>query len=592
MLPSFLLRPISLVSLSTTFLLTSCLATRPCLAQEEQSPNMQVWRGNLDLPNAVIRIRFEIEKKDGAYTGVLVSPDQGNARLSIREVIITDTEFRLELNRPQATYIGKLDESGKKLTGTWRQGDNELPLNMTLGGAEVAEPAATETWAGEINAGIKLKVQVRVVEDPQTQKRVAYFDSLTQGVGGLKATINKEDGKLIVDVPAVKGRFEGTLQEDGKKAKGLWSQGFMKLPLELAKTDKVETARDIKRPQHPQEPFGYRVEEVRFDSTDDDVTLAGTLTLPEASDRKYMAAILISGSGPQDRDETIMGHKPFLVIADHLTKRGIAVLRFDDRGTGDSSGDHDTATTENFANDVRGAVAYLRNHKEIDPDKIGLIGHSEGGLIGPLVTAEDHQLAFLVSLAGPGVNGEQIILNQSAAIARAAGESAAIIELQQKRLPQIIAAIKQDADQAQIKDLVASFAQDVEAQAAQEGDDEAPSGDDIRAMLMGGFERMQTPWFRFFLTYEPVPALEKTTCPILALIGEKDLQVDPELNLKPLQAAVKTAGNPRSLCVQLAGLNHLFQECETGALDEYQTIEQTFAPSALDQISDWLLSLD
>lgn len=586
------LRGSSLAIIVNTVLLMTILPPLPSWAQEQLLPDMQIWRGKLDTPNAVIRIRFEIEKKDGEYTGFLVSPDQGNTKLQIQAVDIAGDDFRLELRQPKATYVGRLDKSRTKLIGTWKQGDNELPLNMKLGKKDEAEPAAQETWVGEINAGIKLKVQVRVMKDPDTNEEVVYFDSLTQGVRGLKSTISKEDGKLVIEVPNVKGRFEGTLNENGTKAKGLWSQGFVKIPLELTKTDKAEEAREIKRPQHPHPPYGYKVEEVSFDSTDADVTLAGTLTLPEVADKKCMAAILISGSGPQDRDETIMGHKPFLVIADHLTKRGIAVLRFDDRGTGESSGNHDTATTQHFANDVRGAVAFLRSREEIDVDKIGLIGHSEGGLIGPLVTAGDHQLAFLVSLAGPGVNGEKIIINQSAAIARAAGESEANVELQQKQLPRIIKAIQQGADQDQIKKLAADFAKDVESQAVKDGDEDVPTGDDLEALLMGGFDRMQTPWFRFVLTYEPIPALEKTTCPILSLIGEKDLQVDPKLNMEPLQAALKRAGNPKSKCLELPGLNHLFQECETGALDEYQTIEQTFAPSALNQISDWLQSLD
>lgn len=590
-------------ALAVNSLLLPWMFTVPSIAQEKSpATDVQIWRGQLDLPVATLRIRFELTAEGDAYTGVLVSPDQGNARLAIHEVSISDDDFRLELKRPQATYSGKFDAARQKITGTWKQGGAETPLNMTLatGDDEVDAPAPKETWQGEINAGIKLKVQVRVVQDLTTNTEVVYFDSLSQGVSGLKATMTKDAGKLILEVPAVKGRFEGELGEDETKATGLWAQGLIKLPLELTKTDEVAEPDTIKRPQHPTEPYDYKVEQVTFDSKDAGVKLAGTLTMPAPSSSdstssnkaKLMAAILISGSGPQDRDETLLGHKPFLVIADHLTKQGIAVLRFDDRGTGESTGDHSAATTMHFANDVRGAIAYLRARPEIDRAKIGLIGHSEGGLIGPLVTAEDHEVAFIVMLAGPGVNGEKIILNQTAAIARAAGESEAMVDLQEKQLPQVINAIKTGADQARINELVTNFAKEVQKQAAIDGDETSPNADDLEALLLTGYERMQTPWFRYFLTYEPIPALVKTTCPILSLIGEKDLQVDPKLNMEPLQAAIRKAGHPKSECKELPGLNHLFQVCQTGALDEYQSIEQTFAPSALRQISDWLLSLE
>ena len=397
---------------------------------------------------------------------------------------------------------------------------------------------------------------------------------------------------MIVEVPSVKGKFEGQLRENDTIAKGLWSQGFVKLPLELTKSDEAAELQEIRRPQHPRPPYDYKVEEVTFDSLDADVTLAGTLTMPKDAREKLRAAILISGSGPQDRDETVMSHKPFLVIADHLTKHGMAVLRFDDRGTNASTGDHDTATTASFANDVRGAVVYLRSRPDIDSEKIGLIGHSEGGLIGPLVTAEDQNLAFLVLLAGPGVNDEKIILDQSTAIARASGESNAAVALQQQQLTQLLDAIKTGKDQEQIDALVKEFAEAAKELAAKEGDDSLPNADDLEEALATSYERMQTPWFRYFLRYEPIPALEKTTCPILSVIGEKDLQVSAKLNYGPLQAALKKAGNPLSQCKILPGLNHLFQECETGSPNEYQTIEQTFAPSALDEISDWLNSLE
>ena len=557
---------------------------------------MDVWLGKLETPTQSIRVRVELQKTKAGFRGVLVSPDQGNARLPVGDVVIADDKFRFELLRPKASYKGKLAEDGKSVEGMWSQGGREMPLNLRLKGDDFEEPVAQpkETWKGTLNAGVKLELQVRLLVDPDSQEEICYFDSLTQGVSALKSSMEKKDGKLIIDIPSIQGRFEGDLSEDGEKATGLWSQGPLKLPLELERTDDVAEAMEVNRPQHPVPPFPYIEEEVEFSSPADGVRLAGTLTMPKDPTGKLTVAILISGSGPQDRDETLMGHKPFLVIADHLTKQGIAVLRYDDRGTGGSTGDHSTATTPDFADDVQGAIAFLRTRKEIDPKAIGLIGHSEGGLIGPIVTAVDPDIAFLVMLAGPGVNGEKIILNQSEAISRAAGESEAAIELQKKQMPLMIAAIKEGADAEKIEAMTKEFASAVKvlADEEEESGESSMSAEDLESLIMTGYERMKSPWFRYFLTYEPVPALEKTKCPILSIIGEKDLQVDPKLNIEPLRTAISKAGHPKSVCRELPGLNHLFQECETGGLDEYQTIEQTFAPSALELMSDWIQSLE
>ena len=573
--------------------LVSLNAQQAATETEKQTTELQVWRGVLDTERMRIRIRFEVQQDGEAATGHLYSPDQANFKTRLSKGAISDGNVLFEIAKPAAKYKGELSADGKSVEGTWIQGDMEFPLNLTLGDALRIEDIPNEVWKGTLNAGVKLELQIRILEDAESKKEVCLLDSLTQGVAGLKATKTVENGEVTFEIPPIGGKFVAKFRDDGAKLAGIWSQGPIRLPLELVKTTEVTPPAEVNRPQHPEEPYAYRNEEVTFDSAEEGVTLAGTLTMPNANSKNetYMAAVLISGSGPQDRDESLMGHKPFLVIADHLTKQGMAVLRFDDRGTGDSTGDHDSATTADFANDVRGAVNFLRSRAEIDSTKVGLIGHSEGGLIGPIVTSTDENVAFLVMLAGPGVNGEKIILNQAPAISRASGETAEHVELLEEQLPQITTAIKEGADEERISTMVKEFAKQFEAIASEDGDDQKLSAEELATAMSGGFERMQTAWFQYFLTYEPVPALEKTKCPVLSIIGEKDLQVDPKINVEPITAALMRAGNPRSRSEELPGLNHLFQECETGSLDEYQTIEQTFSPGALKLISDWLLSL-
>jgi len=334
---------------------------------------------------------------------------------------------------------------------------------------------------------------------------------------------------------------------------------------------------DVNRPQHPKEPYPYREEFVTVENSKADCTLAGTLTLPKEAG-KYPAVVLISGSGPQDRDETLLGHKPFLVIADHLTRQGVAVLRFDDRGIGESTGDFASATSFDFATDVFQLVKFLKKHKEINPDRIGLIGHSEGGLIAPMVAAKlPGKLAHVVLLAGTGIDGAAILESQSRAMSEASDKATPEeIEEGMEALNKIVQAIKDGLADDDVEKLIKEMAAD------EEDADEA-------AAMTAGMDQMTTPWFRYFIKYDPIPALKKTTCPVLALNGDKDLQVLADLNLPAIEQALKDSGNDDFRCVSLPGLNHLFQECETGSPLEYQSIEETFSIKALEEISDWVL---
>ncbi len=314
--------------------------------------------------------------------------------------------------------------------------------------------------------------------------------------------------------------------------------------------------------------------------------LAGTLTLPE-KDGNFPAVILISGSGPQNRDEELMGHKPFLVLADHLTKKGIAVLRFDDRGTAESTGDFKTATSLDFAGDVESALKYLQTRKEINKNQIGLIGHSEGGIIAPMVAAESNDISFIVLLAGTGIRGDQLLLLQQELIGKASGASDT--DLQKAKV------INKGAfdiilKSNNIESLETELTNYIKQALIDNPESEKPAGmsDDDYVKLQ--VNQLTSPWMIYFIKYDPAPILEKVNCPVLAINGEKDLQVPAKVNLEAIENALEEGGNKNVTTKVLPNLNHLFQECETGSPGEYATIEQTFSPIALAEISNWILN--
>ena len=349
----------------------------------------------------------------------------------------------------------------------------------------------------------------------------------------------------------------------------------------LKKINKVEEAR---RPQNPVKPYPYNEEEIVFPNESANISLAGTLTFPK-SNGKYPAVVLITGSGKQDRDETVYNHKPFLVIADYLTRNGIAVLRFDDRGGGKSTGDHSIATTEDFATDAAAAVQYLKSRNEIDSKKIGLIGHSEGGIIAPMTAVNSSDVAFLVLLAGPAVPGKEILWRQTELILRSngMGEEEITKNVNQAKKAHEIITNSPDSITAYNK-LKEMFDQEFAALSDEEKQKPEYSADNFKAQT----KVLLSPWFRFFLKYDPQPILENISVPVLALNGEKDLQVDPEQNLPVIENSLKNGGNKNFKTIKLPGLNHLFQTTKTGALSEYGQNEETFSPDALKIIGDWI----
>jgi uncharacterized protein len=450
-----------------------------------------------------------------------------------------------------------------------------------------AQPASVEgTWRGTLSpmAGVELRLVFHIHRD-EAGLLNATMDSPDQGATGLPVQqVTFVGDSLDIQMPQIQGRYRGVLAAEDT-IRGTWTQMGQEMPMDLIRGD----GDDRRRPQEPRPPFPYLEEEVRYPNSEAGIHLAGTLTLPEGPG-PFPAVALITGSGPQDRDETIMGHKPFWVLADHLTRRGIAVLRSDDRGVGESEGDFASATTRDFAGDADAAAAWLRKHREVDPDRVGLIGHSEGGIIAPMVAVERGGVAFTVLLAGPALPGEELLYLQGAAVARAMGQDEDAIQASLDVQEAVFQVILEEEDPerrreragAVLREYLDGFSpEERRAQGIPEGGEEA--------WIQSQLAVSASPWFRYFLGYDPRAHLERLEVPVLALFGELDLQVPPAQNLPAMEEALTRAGSPDATVLELPGLNHLFQTAETGSPMEYARIEETFAPAALEVISDWIL---
>jgi hypothetical protein len=448
-----------------------------------------------------------------------------------------------------------------------------LLLIAPLDKAQVPLPAIDGDWVGSIAiSSMHLRIVIRLATTPTGL--TASLQSPDQSPQWIPADSVKMEGDTVtVNLSALQATYIGKLSADRKSMEGTFTQMGTAMPLTLTHAaNKAQVER--KRPQMPVAPFHYKSEDVTYENKAGGNTLAATLTLPEGNG-PYPAVLLICGSGAHDRDESLLGHKPFLVLADALTRRGIVVLRADKRGVGKSTGDYKTATTADFATDAEAGIDYLLTRPEIDAHRIGLIGHSEGGVIAPMVAARNAHVDFIVMMAGPGVPGDQLITEQGRLIALVGGEDK-----------------KKADDDAIIQQKIFTTIETEKDAAARDKT--------LRALLLGAgipeqqidlqIKAITSPWFMYFITYDPAATLSKVTIPVLALNGEKDLQVPPKQNLPVIRKALDAAGNKHYEADELPGLNHLFQTAKTGAPSEYVEIEETIAPSVLKQIGDWILA--
>ncbi|TVQ33352.1 MAG: alpha/beta hydrolase [Phycisphaeraceae bacterium] len=442
-----------------------------------------------------------------------------------------------------------------------------------------ADTAAAERWAGVIELpGLELEFSVTFTDDGG-----ASIDIPLQGVAGLALEdVAREPERLAFTLapqgsPAV-AVFQLERESGAAEAVGTISQAGQTFPVRMRRLE-ADGEVGPRRPQHPKRPFPYEEREVEIENAAGGVTLAGTLTIPD-SRGPHPAVIFITGSGPQDRDETLFGHKPFLVISDHLTRRGVATLRLDDRGVGGSTGSVMNSTSEDFVSDVLAAVDFLKATPGINSGRIGLIGHSEGAIVAPMAATErPDDIAFIVLLAGTGLPGGEILVMQLQDILRASGVSEESIERQiahQRRMLGHLAAGEDAAATEALRELIKEQA--------------GPGATDaqIDEVLENNLAQINSPWFRSFIPLDPREFLKQTRCPVLALCGSLDLQVPAEANLTAIRTALREAGNQDVTILELEGLNHLFQTARTGLPGEYGSIEETFAPQALDIVAEWV----
>jgi pimeloyl-ACP methyl ester carboxylesterase len=387
------------------------------------------------------------------------------------------------------------------------------------------------------------------------------------------------DGKLSIDGSNIGMKYEGILNETTQEIEGSYTEGATILPLMLKKGNPKMAK--VNRPQKPVKPYPYYEEDVVFENTEAHISLAGTFTRPEGNE-KFPVVILISGSGRHDRDGSIPTHKPFLVLSDYLTRKGIAVLRFDDRGFGESTGDHSKATTADIAQDVLSAVRYLKSREDIDVKKIGLIGHSEGGIIAPLASNQTSDISFIVVMAGTGVLGSEVSVMQSKTLRPFPVPDEIDFERNVRKSIEIVSSdieISQKREEltAHNKAYLTPILKLLGA-----------TDENISAFIKNETESVLKPWDKYFFNFNPADEFEKLSIPVLSLNGSKDIQVNATINQNAIRNALIKGENKNYKVVEIENLNHLFQECITCDINEYKDIEQTMSPIVLEEISNWI----
>jgi uncharacterized protein len=437
----------------------------------------------------------------------------------------------------------------------------------------------TGMFLDTLKAGpMELRLGITVAKD-DSGRYTASLNSIDQGSGEIPMDEVKIEGDHVLFISKLGIQIEGSYNAGRTEIHGEFRQGPNKFPLTFKRVDKLPVN---KRPQEPKPPFPYTEEEVVFENAGAGVKLAGTLTLPQG-EGPFTTVVLISGSGPQNRNEELLGHKPFLVIADMLTRNGTAVLRYDDRGVAASTGDFASATSGDFAEDAFAAVDYLKSRTEINPHRIGLIGHSEGGIIGPIAATQTNDIAFIVLLAGPGGNLGDLVTYQRVSMARKNGASEAFLEVYEKCLLAVNEIARKDISDDDVKAEVKKMFAELPEAEKNTLNWNGQQVENAAKQVMGN-------WWRYGLRHDPAGTLKMVRCPVLALLGEKDQQVPVALNQAELEHAIYK-GNPKSKVIVLPGLNHLFQKCETGDESEYAKIEETISPEVLELISDWIKKL-
>jgi pimeloyl-ACP methyl ester carboxylesterase len=542
------------------------------------------WEGVLEVNGMQLPLVLHLEQTDGGASGTLDSPAQGAMGMPMSRLEMDGDRLLFELSDIGVHYEGQFEASNDTITGKFIQG-GVFDLSFTRVATDVPHSDSSDAsvllgqWGGTVKIpGNPLSLILHVKNQDGQIK--ASADSPDQGVTALVVDqISLEDGTVRFTMQALGVEFTGQLSEDQNTIAGDFVQQGMQFKLTL--TRGASPKQVYHRPQEPQAPFDYHVEDVMVENPAAGVQLAGTLTRPKDPKQVKAAAVLITGSGPQDRNETVFKHKPFWVIADHLTEHGYAVLRLDDRGVGESTGDFNQATSADFVTDISAAVDYLQTREDIPAGKVGLIGHSEGGMIAPMLAAERDDLGFLILLAGPGIPITELLAEQKYLIAKTMGQDETALQQQRADDLAFHRQLVKWADRDDYTTLVSEYLKDTLAT-------DGVSREQLQQAVDNQLKLIDTPWFRYFITFDPAPFLSQVAIPILALNGEMDVQVAAESNLAGIQRSLQEAKHPDFTTQALPKLNHLFQTSRTGATSEYMQIEETFAPVALQEMINWL----
>ncbi len=555
------------------------------------------WEGSINLPATKLGIAVDLEStaKSDAWSGTIDIPAQMLRGFKLADVKVEGARVTFKMpNIPgEPAFDGTLSENGGRLAGNFRQGGQTFPfaLERRASSARAGETPSQGVpgkglvghWQGSLRAGtapVELRLVLHVAGDAPAL--TATLDSIDQGANGIPiSSVTLADGVVRLELAALKARYEGKLSADGAEIVGTWKQGTVEAALTFRR---VAESPKISRPQEPKPPFPYQEREVSFAGGGPGVTLAGTLTMP-AGPGPFPAVVLLTGSGAQDRDEALMGHRPFLVLADHLARHGIAVLRCDDRGFARSTGNFSTSTHEDFAADAVAAFKFLRAQPGIDATRVGLCGHSEGGVHATLAAAGEKDVAFVVMLAGVGVPMEQLLLRQRQDLMRVSGVDQVappeVKALGDKLFKLLRTQGATEQSRAEVRALL-------EQMAARYTPEQRAATGFTASALDQQVTFLTSPWFIKLLAYDPAPMLARVRCPVLALNGEKDLQVSFRENLDGIRGGLTAGGNQNVTTRSLPNLNHLFQHCETGGISEYGRIEETMSPEVLQLVSDWI----
>jgi uncharacterized protein len=467
---------------------------------------------------------------------------------------------------------------GRSLSACWLTFSLLLLTWTALG----QSPAIDGNWYGTLDAGgAKLRLVLKISKAPDGKLR-ASLDSLDQGAKDLPISSVSLNGTAFEFGSTAMGMtYVGQMDAAGTEIKGTFKQGPNTFPLRFSRTPSVVKQN---RPQDPKPPYPYDEAEITYVNKKDNVKLAGTLSIPR-TEGPHPVVLMITGSGTQDRNESVAGHRPFLIWADYLTRRGIAVLRVDDRGAGGSERGPAGPTSETFTEDVLSGVEYLKTRKEIDKKRIGLIGHSEGGMIAPMAAARSKDIAFIVLLAGLGQTGADVIYLQSELIQKAGGAPPAATQQTLSALKSVMAVLKAEKDNkiAQVK-----IKETLDQHAAKLSGEEKDVFAAVRGTIEPQLPMYVSQWFRYFVQYDPKPTLKKVRVPVLAVNGENDLQVSSKENLDGIAAGLAAGGNTDVTIKSFPKLNHLFQSSKTGAPNEYGQIEESISPEVLQFVADWI----